>query len=356
MTRHKMLCCAFAVLALTTLGVCARADESLDWRALPPLPEPLGLGGPFAGVSNDALIVAGGAHFPVSLFKGGTKMWRDYVFVLEKGKDKWRRADPLPRPLAYGASISALGGLICIGGGDAEQHYADVFLLKWSNGKLDRTRLPSLPKPCAFTCAALVGETIYVAGGTDKPSAATTLKNFWALDLSAKPMKWQTLEPWPGPSRMLSAAGSAGGAFYLFAGCELYPNAQGKGTRRYLTDAYRYRPGQGWRRIADLPRPAVAAPSPALSPDGRRLLLLGGDDGANAGRVFELKDKHPGFRRDVLAYDTENNTWAKAGDMPAGQVTTSAVLWRGAIVIPSGEVRPGVRSPKVWAVRLGSTD
>jgi len=353
MTRHTTPRYTFAVLVPIALAVCAQAGEPLDWRALPPLPEPLGLGGPFAGVSNDALIVAGGAHFPVSLFKGGTKAWRDYVFVLEHGEGQWRRTAPLPRPLAYGASISAMGGLICIGGGDANQHYADVLLLKWHNGKLDRTGLPSLPKPCAFTCAALVGQMIYVAGGTDKPSAATTMKNFWALDLSAKPMKWCALDPWPGPSRMLSAAGSAGGAFYLFAGCELYPNAKGKGTRRYLTDAYRYRPGKGWTRIADLPRPAVAAPTPALSLDGRRLLVLGGDDGANVTRIFELKEKHPGFRRDALAYDTMRNTWARIGDMPMCQVTSSAVLWGDEIIIPSGEVRPGVRSPKVWAVRLG---
>jgi len=344
-----MVCLAIVGSSIAHAGTPA-SGPALAWTRLSPLPEPLGLGGPFAGVSRGALIVAGGAHFPVSLFEGGTKVWRDYVFVLEKGRDKWRRAGALPRPLAYGAAITAMDGLICIGGGDAQQHYADVFLLKWSNGKLDHTPLPSLPRPCAFTCAALVGHTIYVAGGTDKPSAATTMNNVWTLDLSAKPMKWRTLEPWPGPSRMLAAAGSAGGAFYLFAGCELYPNGEGKGTRRYLTDAYRYRPGVGWARIADLPRPAVAAPSPALSLDGRRLLLLGGDDGANASRVFELKDNHPGFRRDALAYDTVHNTWAKVGDMPASHVTTSAAMWNRSIIIPSGEIRPGVRSPTVWSV------
>lgn len=64
MTRHTMLRCAFAALALTALAVSIHADVSIEWRELPPLPEPLGLGGPFAGVSNDALIVASGEGRP----------------------------------------------------------------------------------------------------------------------------------------------------------------------------------------------------------------------------------------------------------------------------------------------------
>lgn len=43
------------------------AEDILDWTELPELPElpaQLGVAGPFAGVSNDALIVAGGTNFP----------------------------------------------------------------------------------------------------------------------------------------------------------------------------------------------------------------------------------------------------------------------------------------------------
>ena len=37
------------------------------------------------------------------------------------------------------------------------------------------------------------------------------------------------------------------------------------------------------------------------------------------------------------------------GKTPAPHVTTPAANWRGRWVIPSGEVRPGVRSPEVWS-------
>lgn len=53
------------------------------------------------------------------------------------------------------------------------------------------------------------------------------------------------------------------------------------------------------------------------------------------------------FAPRVLRYDTVDDTWNEAGSMPVGVVTTRAVYWDGKIVIPSGEVKPGVRTPKV---------
>src|SRR5215467_9911787 len=50
------------------------------WRALPPLPQPVGLTSSFAGVSHDALLVAGGAgslHAPP--WPGGATQWHDTI-------------------------------------------------------------------------------------------------------------------------------------------------------------------------------------------------------------------------------------------------------------------------------------
>jgi N-acetylneuraminic acid mutarotase len=83
--------------------------------------------------------------------------------------------------------------------------------------------------------------------------------------------------------------------------------------------------------------------------DGK-ILIIGGDDGANT--HFEPKSKHPGFPRDVLAFDLKSQSWSKAGEVPFSLVTTNSVLWHGQIVIPGGEARPGVRSPQVWSASL----
>ena len=57
---------------------------------------------------------------------------------------------------------------------------------------------------------------------------------------------------------------------------------------------------------------------------------------------------HPGFAREVLAFDTRRETWRVAGQSPfPAQVTTIAVAHRDGIIIPSGEIKPGIRTPAV---------
>ncbi|MCX8037171.1 MAG: sodium/solute symporter [Candidatus Sumerlaeia bacterium] len=312
------------------------------------MPNALGVAGAFAGLTGDALAVGGGANFPEKPpWEGGAKVWHDIVYVLEKPDGQWKVAGRLPRPLGYGVSITTKDGLVCIGGSDAQRHYADVFLLRWERGALTTAPLPSLPKPCANFCGALLGNTIYVAGGTEAPDSTTALKTFWALDLGATPPQWRELEPWPGPARMLAVAAVQDKAFFLLSGAELTADAQGKPVRRYLRDAYHWQPASGWRRIADLPCPVVGAPSPAAPLGQSSFLILGGDDGSNVG--FQPPAAHPGFSKVILAYHTITDTWKTAGEAPMAHVTTPLVRWGADFAIPSGEVRPGVRSPAVWA-------
>jgi len=341
------IACFLLSLPAATGAAQKPGKEIFTWRTLLDLPQ--AMSGHFAGVSNGALIVTGGAHFPVPLFEGGKKVWVDTVFVLRAGKDKWETALKLDRPLAYGATITTDDGIVCIGGGDSEGNYAEVFRLEWTDGRIHRTSLPDLPKPCAMCGAAMLERTIYVAGGQESPTATAAMKDFWALDLSKAELKWESLEPWPGAARILPVAAAQDGAFYLISGAELLVGEDGKVSRRYLKDAYRFRPKEGWEKIADAPRPVVAAPS--IAEGQSHILVFGGDDGENADRVWELKDKHPGFSRDILAYHTITNTWAKMGTLPAGLVITTAVRWEDAIVIPGGEDRPGHRSAEVLQAR-----
>lgn len=325
-------------------------DLALNWSKLHPLPDANGFGGPFAGVSGGALLVAGGANFPKAPpWEGGQKVWYDLVFVLPKPDGEWLTGFKLPRPAGYGVSVTTTRGVLCAGGGDAKENFRDTFLLRWDGSQVQLQSLPPLPQPLANSCGALVGDTVYLAGGIAKPDATTAMKNFWALDLTAAEPHWRELAPWPGPARMLAVSGAHDGAFYLFGGAELAGDAQGKPIRRWLKDAYRYQPGQGWRRLADLPRAAVAAPSPAIAFEGQ-LLIVSGDDGALVN--FEPKSAHPGFPKDILAYEPRAGTWRRAGDSPLSRATAPVVEWQGRAVIPNGEVRPGRRTPEVWQLRL----
>jgi N-acetylneuraminic acid mutarotase len=192
------------LLAVVNLPAFAQADlspgmnSSLGWKALPSIPDREGFAGPFAGVSGGTLIVAGGANFPDKRpWESGKKIWYDSVFVLEKTDGAWKTGLKLPRPLAYGVSATAPGGVVCAGGGDAERHYAYVFLLKYASGKLTRGPLPSLPLPCANASGAILGDTLYLAGGSETPGSTRALKTFWALDLSRRGAQWKELERSP---------------------------------------------------------------------------------------------------------------------------------------------------------------
>jgi len=349
----------------------------LAWDPLPPLPDPEGFAGMFAGISGDdkigrALILAGGAKFPRGRpWDGGQKVWYDDVFVLPDPKGKWKTGFKLPRALAYGVSVTTDDGVICLGGGDAKRHYADVLKLTWTGQDVAIERLPSMPEPAAFFCGAMLDGVVYVAGGKDWPMPyrptneperlPVALKTFWALDLG-KPrgrLRWQKLEPWPGPARMQAVAAVQQGRFFLLGGVGLDNARPGDDKRVFLTDCYCYDPkDKSWTRIADLPRPAAAAPTPAVPLGQASFALVGGDGGQNAFRVMELKGSHPGFPASVLCYHTITDTWAVRGEYPkdpaAGvwpPVTTNTATWHGRYVVPSGEARPGIRTPKVYWAR-----
>ncbi len=337
-----------ALVSFLSLHVVANGavPAPLAWRQLPPLPDREGFAGSYAGASNGDLIVAGGANFPDRRpWEGGTKTWYDHVFVLAAENGAWRRSDPLPRAGGYGVSVNLSEGAVFIGGGDAARNFNDVWLVRSEAGRVTFTAWPALPRPLALMAGAAAGRKIYVAGGQTTPTATQAERIFLLLDADRLNEGWQILPAWPGAARIFPAVGTADGAVYLFGGAALKADAAGKATREWLRDAYRYDPANGWRRIADLPRVAVAAPSPAPR-HGGELLVLGGDDGA---QVAVAPTAHRGFPRDMLAFDSATEQWRRAGEMPFSLVTTTLTTWRGRIVIPGGEARPGVRSTQVWA-------
>lgn len=202
-------------------------DGVFDWCELPILPDPVGFAAPFAGVSDEALIVAGGSNFSSKTgWSGGTKLWSDRIFLLDRPDGTWRVAGNLPQPLAYGVAVTIPEGVLCIGGSDKQVAKADVWLLRRNGDTVVSESWPALPAPLFFASGALVGRTVYIAGGVHAPAEAP-VRQFLALDLDAPAATraWQKLEPWPGDARMLPTAGSLGGSFYLFSGHNLVPSS-----------------------------------------------------------------------------------------------------------------------------------
>ena len=345
------------------------------------------MAGPFVGVHHDALIIAGGANFPEAPpWEEGEKFWWDTVYVLENqqsGTLKWLtgQAFRLPRPLAYGVSITTCEGVICIGGSDSKRCYAQVFRLKWNPEKrsIEIDLLPPLPQAAALMSGARVGHTIFVAAGHERMKEVEATGNFWSLDLSKEGTEafgWIENPTWPGPPRIMPVVGGQSDGtinrLFLFSGRDVGPNRRAN----MLTDAYCYDVFErSWTTLSDVasnlevPRSVMGASAATIG--NRYLLVFGGadvgvfkelvdidkairkaEDSAQlkelTARQSRLFEEHRGFSRDVLAYDMVMDKWSKVGEFSGpGPAATTAVHWRGGIVIPSGETRPGVRTPNV---------
>ncbi|MGJ8696911.1 MAG: sodium:solute symporter family transporter [Verrucomicrobiaceae bacterium] len=360
------------LLAIPTLWA------TLEWERLPDLPDREGFAGVYSGVvkegDEDFLVVAGGANFPKGRpWEGGAKIYYDDVFVLPlKEGGEWRKAEvKLPVKMGYGMSVNLEDGSFWFMGGKND---AGVSSSSWSvemtEGKIVFSKVMSLPEPMAEGVAAMVDGHLLVGAGTD---GKVTLKKLYRLQqYPAAASEWKPLG-WPDGARgrMYPVAGVRGGKFYLFGGRDFADSEEEEEGRIFgmdwLSDCWELEAASGtWKRLADLPESRSAAPSMAVPVGASSLLMLGGVT------VDFLKEQiaarpelngqgmdHPGFPGSVLSYNTVTDRWADAGSFPMegalAPVTTPVVFWNGKVILPTGEIKPGVRSPQVLIAEMGGT-
>lgn len=372
---------ASITLAATPGGLQAASDEptpsevvAIETDALPPLPDGEGVAGAIAGRFDRFLLVAGGANFPDLPRWETDKVWHDEIRTLDLADPTagWRTlGQRLDQPVAYGVTVSHPSrGVISIGGDTGDGFTDEVFALRLEDGALVREALPRLPSPLAYAAGVLVGESIVVFGG-QRESGGAAEAGGWRLDLDALAADpstgWRSIAAIPTGGRILPVAASHRGVAYCFSGAALEPDADG-GVRRvapYLTEAWRYGlAADAWRRLEDLPRPAAAAPSPAIAVGFDMLAVVGGDDGGLMDRVAELQDDHPGFDPSIQVYHPTTDRWTVRGAHPVDRetrvgppVTATTIPVAGtdtrfddATVIVSGEIRPRTRTPRVAVV------
>lgn len=347
-----------------------------------------GLAGNFAGVIGNYIMVAGGANFPEALpWEGGQRVYSSDVFLLPLGgSNEWIvREDALPRPLGYGVSITLPNGILFIGGANSDGVFSEVFQARIQGPQDDLVFIdwPELPVPLTNMTGALVGNTIFIAGGQERLAEPAATNHFFSLDTKNPELGWIKRSLWPGPSRSfsVSAAQNDGfdAVFYLFSGRNYGPDRP----LEILKDGYEYNPRlDRWKRLDGPDGPDFPLMAGLAFASGQNhIILLGGDDGSLMirqksleaeidrltlgdgiaedelnGRVDSLNalilhqlNNHPGFRRDILYYHTITNTLVKAGEAPFPfPVTSNVVKAEGRYFITSGEARPGVRTPDVY--------
>lgn len=334
-----------------------------------------GLAGPVAGAHGNYLIVAGGANFENGLpWRGGQKKYHDEIFLMGKtasGELVWKQSsEKLPFAMAYPACVSTNKGVISIGGEDFDSPINDVFLFSFQDGKVKQTSLPGLPVATSSAGAALIDSTVFVAGGLTSESATSA---FYSFDLNEPEKGWRILPELPvalSHAVVVSQSDSTETCVYVFGGRNKTSEVS-----TFLSSVWKYQPSkQKWTNECDIiseGKPLGLSAGTGVAAGKEHVLLFGGDPGIYFNRTERLnnaiekasgadeeqslwkeKDEmlsnHPGFSKDILAFNTRTKTWDKlnqiSGDSP---VTTTAFWWGETVVIPSGEVRPGIRTPKI---------
>ncbi len=362
------LAAARIVLVLfTAAGFCGPAiaqqdqtQERFTWSALERLPDSLGLAGPVVGVHNDKLLVAGGANFPLPVWEND-KQWKREIYCFDLiGQSGWTTSGQLPYKVAYAASVSLPSGILRIGGNDGSQTLSSVQLFAIDQaGKVGVTDFPSLPRPCVYSQAAVIGDYVYVCGGQSDSDLDSAMDQLWRLNWTkenvARSGKWEVLKPCPGGKRAFNVVCAQHNGYelslYVISGRRSSKSVEGG--VEFLKDAWEYQPQkQIWRRRSDVDKCVMAA---AGAPVGQsHIMVLGGADGTLFHQADELRDDHPGFPQEAMLYHTITDRWVSGGPIAANQVTTTAVRYRDDILLPSGEIRPRVRTPVVWRIKANS--
>lgn len=351
--------------------------EKIEWSIAVSLPsedgikEQPGVAGPVAGIINDKLIVAGGANFPDGMpWRGAKKIYHDEIYVLGKNSDSIKASvskQKLPEPIAYCASVTTPEGLVYIGGENEQGISGKVVLIKQNaNGELQFSSLPSLPIPLTCLSAAYNDHIIYVAGGNSKDGNSD---KFFSLDISTPGAVWKTLPAVPVKISFAVMAVQSDGkknSVYLIGGRRKNEN----GLSDIFNTVYQFDlKNNQWQQKKSLPYAVSAGTGIAIGTDA--ILVFGGDKGETfskeekinalirtekdeqknkelVAQKIALLEAHPGFTNEVMLYNTIADSWEKSNSLSAGSpVTTTAIKWDDFIILPSGEIKAGVRTPRI---------
>lgn len=385
------------LLLSITVTQASNFKNHVAWKKMPSLPPNSGqsiqhgLASPFAGNHNGLVLVAGGCNFPdTPAAQGGAKKYYADIFILDDNA-VWQKAGKLKQPVAYGASVSLPEGVLCIGGNNATDNFAKVFLLTWDKDQKQvvQTPFPDLPFALSQMGAAVINNTIYVVGGKKEGNVA---KPFLSLDLSKRgtqDFQWKVLADFPGPGReqpVVVAQNAAEATFlYVFSGSSFAPASA---TPAVNTDGLVYNPNtEKWENIGQITvgDTTFSLHGGAGVPTGTHsILCVGGVNPEIFKNALEkirqgnaAKEKGDSltyqnfldwnnnyltqetsaykFNNKVLVFNTITRKWAIADSSKyAAKASTILVEGKEGWLLINGETKPGVRTSEVYQIEMAA--
>ena len=337
-----------AALALCLAACNTETMKVTDLKAIPDTAYAKGVSAPFCGVVGDTLVVAGGANFPdKSLLEGGAK--RVYADIWAHTDGEWAHVGVLPDSTAYGATFAVDGALVLAGGNVCGVTTDKVYELTLQDGAAVLRALPPLPEPMEQCGWTRDGDRLYLVGGVGTTGVyACTVGEY----------VWTKLADLPEPLVQPVAFASAG-KLYVWGGFN--PETL------EVSDKGLVIPSEAkeslWAEAPAIPDGGtfVGATGTTL-PDGR-LVVVGGVNRAIFARALHntpedripYLSKEPAeyqFRRAVYAFDPAAGAWTLRGSDPACALAGPGVAVRpaGGLYVAGGELKPGVRSPRIFSL------
>ena len=135
-----------SLIMSTTDAFSQKTDVNhVEWKTAAQLQNPdgslsLGFAGAINGLSNDVLLVTGGANFPDKMpWEGGKKSYSKTIHLLEKCGDKysWIKVvkTELPESIAYCGTTTTDLGVVYVGGENENGLSNKSYILKWNTAK-----------------------------------------------------------------------------------------------------------------------------------------------------------------------------------------------------------------------------
>ena len=337
------------VLLLLCLPLGLAAQEKLELEVLAPhqVVNGQGVAAAFCGYTDGKLTIAGGCNFPdTPAAEGGQKKFYDRVWYLDK-KGWFQRTFILPKPIAYGASVSSEKGIVCIGGTDGERSLTDVFRL---TGK-DVQPIASLPMGIDNAAAATDGKNIYLVGGQTNGKPQT---NVYRLSSNTEG-EWESITSLPGQARLqpttVIQSNGLDMSLFVFGG---YDPETGKIAEDVLELNLK---NMLWKSH---PGSMATVGMTAATSGYSHVLLFGGVNKA----IFEKAVKgemgddyltHPApwyqFNPDVIVYHTITDSWFTIpGSSLLARAGAGLARVDGNYFLMDGESKPGIRASEVMKV------
>jgi DNA-binding CsgD family transcriptional regulator/N-acetylneuraminic acid mutarotase len=190
----------------------------------------------------------------------------DLVEVYSPANNAWRRAVPLPRPVAGALLLSDGSFLYLFGGWDGNQFLADAYV--YDAGRDGWRPLPAMSRPRAFAAGGALANRLYVVGGYDGSEEFADCEYYESAQT-----RWAECPP------MLSPRAAAGAAVLLNRLYVLGGGVSGQVASGEWYDV----DGQTWQ-VINMPMMAGVEPSRwtnlGVAPVERHIYLVGGQRGS----------------------------------------------------------------------------